>query len=758
MKQIYEFGDFHADPAEQRLLHQGQTVPLAPKVFETLLILLNSNGRLIDKNDFIGQLWPGVFVEDVALAQNISQLRKVLGDGKNGIQMIQTVPKRGYRFAIPVRKVTIEEKHDKVRPLEGRNDETVSSDVSPAATGGSVVHASAAHEGREVAKVARTRKSLIARIAFGALAILVVVYFFVRAAEKHEGISHAASNPVKEQQVTWNPAEVPVRNAVISPDGKYVAYADPTGLYVRQISTGEIRPWVVPKGFVAWPTCWFPDSTHLLITHIEGPDASSDLWKPSLWKVSLLGGSPQKLIGDAAGGAVSPDGSQIAYLPGPDLGHEIWVMDADGANSRRLALSDQPSPSGIFPIVWSPNGQRIAYVQRHVIAGPDPVESVHSLLTRDANGGDPQVLLENDPRLEQALWWVADGRILFAYRKDPRSKRGDDGVYSIAADLQTGKATGQLGQVQPITDAEGSIGRLSATSDGKHLVLSKSNFRSQVFIGEFDAVSRHLEKPRRLTLDANANIADAWTSDSRAILFVSNRNGDWRLFKQAIDETTAEVQVEGRNIFLPRINADGSQILYLSSPKPEDFSFPASLMSKPLAGGTPHTVLRENRIINFQCARSPATLCLFSKLVGQDLVFLSFDLEHGGGREVTRMPIGYSNWTLSPDGLKLAVFTDRHTVRFLSLATGAVRDVPVKDWPVFNGDWSADGRNLYMPSVTQKGAPIILEVNEAGKAEVVFQGDLNTGFDCLIQSPDGHYGLLVVDLPQENNAWMIDNF
>ena len=101
MRQVYEFGDFRADPAEQLLLHQGQPVALAPKVFETLLILLNSDGRLIDKDEFIGQLWPEVFVEEVALAQNISQLRRALSDGKNGSQMIQTVPKRGYRFAGP---------------------------------------------------------------------------------------------------------------------------------------------------------------------------------------------------------------------------------------------------------------------------------------------------------------------------------------------------------------------------------------------------------------------------------------------------------------------------------------------------------------------------------------------------------------------------------------------------------------------------------------------------------------------------------
>ena len=105
MKYIYEFGDFRMDPAEQLLLQDGRPLALTPKVFETLLILVQSEGRLIEKDVFIRQLWPEVFVEEVALAQNISQLRKALGDGKNGASIIQTVHKRGYRFTPAVRKI-----------------------------------------------------------------------------------------------------------------------------------------------------------------------------------------------------------------------------------------------------------------------------------------------------------------------------------------------------------------------------------------------------------------------------------------------------------------------------------------------------------------------------------------------------------------------------------------------------------------------------------------------------------------------------
>src|SRR5579859_5056360 len=97
---VYEFGDWRLDPTEHLLLRNGSAVPLGPKVFDTLLVLVESAGRLVTKDEFMNRVWPDSFVEDLALTQNISQLRKVLGNGDAPI--IETVPKRGYRFVLSV--------------------------------------------------------------------------------------------------------------------------------------------------------------------------------------------------------------------------------------------------------------------------------------------------------------------------------------------------------------------------------------------------------------------------------------------------------------------------------------------------------------------------------------------------------------------------------------------------------------------------------------------------------------------------------
>jgi Tol biopolymer transport system component len=497
---------------------------------------------------------------------------------------------------------------------------------------------------------------------------------------------------------------------------------------------------------------------HLLVQKLEWHPQHLDLWQPSLYKLSLLGGEPQKLMDDAFGGSVSPDGAHIAYLARPNMDSEIWVMDSDGASARRIISADASDQrlktSWFLPPVWSPNGQRLACIEGHANDGSNPVEPTASLLTIKPNGsGLSQVL--NDSSVGQALWWAADGRVLFAYREDAANKKDNLSVYSIRIDERTGNAAGAP---QPITQGEGSISSLSGTADGKRLLLLRTNEPVEAFIAKFDARSRQFKEPRRLTLDENENIATAWTSDSKAILFISNRNGSWTLFKQSIDQTTPEALVEAPSIVLPRLSPDGSQVLYLSTSKPDDASIPASLMIKPLAGGPPHLVLQEKGINNYGCARAPSERCVFSKLIGKDLIFVAFDPEYGKRREILSLRMDLRNWVISPDGSKIAIVLDRHTVRFRSLDTEETHDATVKDWPLNALDWSADSRTVIMPSATPNGIPVVLEVDQTGKARVVLQGNANTGFGAMIPSPDGQYGLIEQQTPAENNAWMVDNF
>src|SRR5664279_5618483 len=85
-------------------------------------------------------------------------------------------------------------------------------------------------------------------------------------------VKRAAPQPIVEKRITANPVEAPIRSAVISPDGKYIAYADPNGLYIRQLDTGEVRQLALPKEVNALPTSWFPDSTDLVVEWQQGKE------------------------------------------------------------------------------------------------------------------------------------------------------------------------------------------------------------------------------------------------------------------------------------------------------------------------------------------------------------------------------------------------------------------------------------------------------------------------------------------------------
>ncbi len=101
-KQLYSFGPFRLDAQERVLFLEDQPLPLTPKVIEILIVLVENSGHITEKEVLLSRVWPDTFVEESALAKNVSLLRKALGGEEN--TYIETVPKRGYRFVAAVQK------------------------------------------------------------------------------------------------------------------------------------------------------------------------------------------------------------------------------------------------------------------------------------------------------------------------------------------------------------------------------------------------------------------------------------------------------------------------------------------------------------------------------------------------------------------------------------------------------------------------------------------------------------------------------
>ena len=101
----YEFGPFRLNVTERLLQRDNEIVPLTPKVFDTLLVLVENNGHVVEKNELMQQLWPDSFVEESSLTQNVSLLRRALSEVGSDKNYIETIPKRGYRFVADVREL-----------------------------------------------------------------------------------------------------------------------------------------------------------------------------------------------------------------------------------------------------------------------------------------------------------------------------------------------------------------------------------------------------------------------------------------------------------------------------------------------------------------------------------------------------------------------------------------------------------------------------------------------------------------------------
>ena len=99
---VYRFAGFTLEPAERRLSAAGKSIALTPKVFDTLVLLVERAGHIVSKDQLMKELWPRGYVDESNLTKHIWLIRRALGEGENESRLIETVPKVGYRFIAPV--------------------------------------------------------------------------------------------------------------------------------------------------------------------------------------------------------------------------------------------------------------------------------------------------------------------------------------------------------------------------------------------------------------------------------------------------------------------------------------------------------------------------------------------------------------------------------------------------------------------------------------------------------------------------------
>ena len=423
-------------------------------------------------------------------------------------------------------------------------------------------------------------------------------------------------------------------------------------------------------------------------------------------------------------------------------------------------------------MVWSPDGGRVAYLKVHQASGSYEC----AIEDRDLQGGPP-VLVTAGANLcqnPQGFWWAPDGRLIFSL-PEPDPNGNDSNLWEVRLDPRTGKPENKPARM---TNWVGfSFASPTLTTDGKRLAFLKSNFQANVYVAELKAGGTKLTTPRRLTLDERNDLPDAWTSDSRAVLFWSDRNGSNQVFKQNIDQETAET-VAGPG-WMPRLSPDGMSVLYLANgPKagqaarlrgdkysllPREADLPR-VMRVRSREDAPEPVMEVPRFSNYACPRAPADVCFVGQDSedGQKLTVSAFDPLTGKAHEVLTVgihPGEHFNWMPSPDGSRI-VFMEFNTmegrIRLFSLKGEPERDFVVKGWAGFNSvDWAADGRSLFVSSQSPTSVTL-LHVDLEGHATPLWdqRGAWQT---YAVPAPNGRE-LAIAGMTSGSNVWMIENF
>lgn len=733
---VVRFGVFDVDLRTGEMRRNGSKVRLQDQPFQVLTMLLERPGEVVTREQLRARLWPSdTFVDfDHSLNTAVRRLRDALGDSAENPRFVETVARRGYRFLAPVNR----------------------------------------NGNKAVSPPVRQHTVWIAIGSFAVAVLIVGIGIGLRAGGRTVPLGTV------QRRLTANPEEDPVGSAVISPDGRYLAFADRTGFYLEQVDTGETHAVPLPKNlllrpagwfpsglhvvggsnqgnrsYIPEPESWFPDSTHLIATWMAGPGE-----RPGLWEISLLGGEPRKLAEDAWRPILSPDGSQIAYLKGSGKGDtEIWVMQASGEQPRKVRAADG---SYCNSLTWSPDSRLIAYVRAVWVPGAWDSRSEIDVLDPRSRKNQP---VFSNPGLGSALGWTADERLVVSIQEPPPNQN-DSNLWSIRIDPHTLQTTGPLTR---ITSQTGRVAEISVSAEGKRMAVTRRTIEPDVYVTPVRERGARIGEPKRLTLDERADIPYSWTPDGRSVIFISDRYGTFNIFKQEIDQPTPDLLVGGKEqLGIPRLSPDGSEIVYIVQPKVGDTSPMVRLMRVALKGGPPREILEAPGIMNQQCARLPSTLCVFSQFVSRtEMRFYSFDLEHGKGPELEKaraanLDVDQYNWSLSPDGQTLALARKsgpQHEPAILLLSTvdGSERMLVLHGWPALAClDWAGDGKSIWAVVSTAADAETLLNVDLQGRARPVLE-EQQMVLGWAIPSPDGR-ALAIWKASGGSNVSLVENF
>lgn len=674
--QTFRFGDVEVREREFSLVKAGEVLPVEPKAFRVLLILLRNSEKLIPKEELLNAVWGDAAVTENSLTRSIALLRRLLGDETHNPRYIETVATVGYRW---VCRVEVSEESSGILEARGEmpgNGEIAEATANPAAQ----VEEVSARQTQATQATDESPKKGWKRWLYGgglvAVGLAAAVWYL-----------HKPLPPPRISTYTQ-----------ITHDGqeKSLAGTDGSRLYFTQISPRSIDQVGIAGGEIAQIPVALPEGTAFLLN--VSPDGSNFLVDSTgsespiamVWNVRALGGSVRRL-GRAWDAAFSPDGESVVFSTEGD----ISVMRSDGTGAHKLAAIGGRA----YMLAWSPDGRRIRFSKD----GPP-----WQIWEISSNGSDLHPLLAgwHTSSDKYSGGWTPDGKFYVFCSKTPGPDRSQiwalderSGLLREPASEPVQLTTGPIDWTSPVPGKDGkNIYAQGSAPHGELVRFDSQTKQFQPFLGGISAEFVAFSKDGQFV---------AYVSYPEGILWKANRDG------------TGRTQLTESSIYPvnPRWSPDGKKILFGSF-----FGPPALAYIVSAEGGSPQRLLPESNEPQGDPNWSPdGRQILYGTGGPTDLKSVQLRILDLANRQVTTVPGSTGMWSQrwSPDGRHIAAisFTEP-TLRVFDTETqqwSALSPKGSVDFPT----WSRDSQSIYYLHLMNPGRGVFRVRLDGGEPERV---------------------------------------
>ncbi len=586
---FYEFEGFRFEAEKNTLWRDDEMISLPPKALELLCLLVKAEGELVTKNEILNTIWADTFVEEGVLTQNIYTLRQTLGTDKKNKQIIENIARRGYRLAVPVKKINQNESGLlNENNLHIFNESGQRNFESGQNLPGSHIEKSKSEPMKSNRRSVQGSPFLITAVILIILIAGFGIYYFLL---RGTAINDAKISPIEILNFQRLTDTGDVIYPAISPNGEFLAFVrhaeNQESVWTKQI-TGGIARQILPPTRNGYASLVFsPDGNNLYYReNAQGGE---------IFQMSVSGGISKKVAFNVwSSFGVSPDGNMFVFLRRDTKRNAYLLILTDSKTGIERELGIQKSPFDFRGIpAFSPDGSKV------IAATGEKQKYFVKFFVFDLNTGERTEFKTVDWRAVSQILWMPDGKhIIASGRKVNESSSQvwmlsypDGEISRLTKDLESyfWLSLSKDGKILVTRQQRLSTNLWLQTGDnfqeGRQLISSERSFdgyggiawssQDTIVFSSFNGKTTDLfsiksDGGERIQLTSNAgldNVNPSVSKDGNIIVFSSNRTGTEQVWRMDADGRNQQqitfLKVSGESATSPVLSPDGRAVFFI---------------------------------------------------------------------------------------------------------------------------------------------------------------------------------------------------